>query len=156
MRISDWSSDVCSSDLRSRNDLGYETERPVEVVVWTNEEGSRFAPAMVSSGVFAGKFPLEEVLAIADPEGLTMGGELARIGYAGEAPVGGRPFHAYVEAHIEQGPILEAEEKAIGVVTGAQGQRWYEVTLTGLDSHDGTTPMDRRRERKRPRLIHSN
>src|SRR3546814_19529513 len=100
---------------------------------------------MVSSGVFAGKFPLEEVLAIADPEGLTMGGELARIGYAGEAPVGGRPFHAYVEAHIEQGPILEEEEKAIGVATGAQGKRWYAVTLTGQASPAVSMTNDRPR-----------
>ncbi|MGE0254815.1 MAG: Zn-dependent hydrolase [Alphaproteobacteria bacterium] len=132
--------------VRSLNDLGITTERPVEVVCWTNEEGSRFAPSMVASGVFAGKFALDEALAKTDPDGLTIGGELARIGYAGEAPVGGRRLRAYFEAHIEQGPILEAGGETIGVVTGGQGQRWYEVTLTGVESHAGPTPMDRRRD----------
>ena len=108
--------------VRSLNDLGYETERPVEVAVWTNEEGSRFAPAMVASGVFAGVYSLDYGLSRADPDGTTMGEELARIGYAGEAPVGGHDVHAYFEAHIEQGPILEAEDKTIGVVTDAQGR----------------------------------
>lgn len=132
--------------IRTLNDLDLQTERPIEVAVWTNEEGSRFPPAMVSSGVFAGKFALEDVYATADAEGRTIGEELARIGYDGALPVGGRNFHAYVEAHIEQGPILEADDIPIGVVTGAQGQRWYEITLTGRESHAGTTPMDRRRD----------
>ncbi len=132
--------------VRSLNDLGYETEHPVEVVVWTNEEGSRFAPAMVSSGVFGGVFDLEYGLSRADQDGKTMGEELERIGYAGPEEVGGREVHAYFEAHIEQGPILEAEEKTIGVVTGAQGQRWYEVTLTGQEAHAGPTPMARRKD----------
>ena len=132
--------------VRTLNDLGYETERPLEVVVWTNEEGSRFAPAMVSSGVFAGKFTLADALGQADQVGLTIGGELARIGYAGDEEVGDHPIHAYFETHIEQGPILEAEEKTIGVVTGSQGMRWYEVTLSGVESHAGTTPMDRRHD----------
>ena len=132
--------------VRSLNDLGYETEHPVEVVVWTNEEGSRFAPAMVSSGVFGGVFDLEYGLSRADQDGKTMGEELERIGYAGPEDVGGRDVHAYFEAHIEQGPILEAEDKPIGVVTDAQGQRWYEVTLTGVESHAGPTPMDRRKD----------
>ncbi len=92
--------------IRTLNDLEVTTERPLEVAVWTNEEGSRFAPAMVASGVFAGEFDLDYGLSRADPEGKTMGEELARIGYAGEAPVGGRPVHAFFEAHIEQGPIL--------------------------------------------------
>ncbi|HLS69159.1 MAG TPA: Zn-dependent hydrolase [Kiloniellales bacterium] len=131
--------------IRSLNDLNYDTEHPVEVVVWTNEEGSRFAPAMVSSGVFAGVFDLEYGLSRKDPEGKTIGQELARIGYAGDAEVG-KPVHAFFEAHIEQGPILEAEEKTIGVVTDAQGVRWYEVTVTGQESHAGPTPMDRRRD----------
>jgi N-carbamoyl-L-amino-acid hydrolase len=130
--------------VRTLNDLGYQTERPIEVVVWTNEEGSRFAPAMVASGVFAGKFTLAEALARTDPGGGALGGELARIGYAGFEAVGAHPIHAYFDAHIEQGPILEAEAKTIGVVTGAQGMRWYEVILTGAESHAGTTPMDRR------------
>ncbi len=132
--------------VRTLNDLDYQTERPIDVVVWTNEEGSRFAPAMISSGVFAGEFTLEEALARPDPDGLTLGGELVRIGYAGDEEVGARDIHAYFEAHIEQGPILEAEDKTIGVVTGAQGQRWYEVTLTGVESHAGPTPMDRRKD----------
>ncbi|MGB0571460.1 MAG: Zn-dependent hydrolase [Alphaproteobacteria bacterium] len=132
--------------IRSLNDLDYETEHPIEVVVWTNEEGSRFAPAMVSSGVFGGQFSLEHGLSRADADGLTIGQELKRIGYAGELPVGGRELHAYVEAHIEQGPILEDEEISIGVVTGAQGQRWYEITLTGQESHAGSTPMERRKD----------
>ncbi len=132
--------------VRTLNDLDYQTERPIEVVVWTNEEGSRFAPSMISSGVFAGPFTLDEALARPDPDGLTIGEELVRIGYAGEEEVGARDVHAYFEAHIEQGPILEAEDKTIGVVTGAQGQRWYEVTLTGVESHAGPTPMDRRKD----------
>jgi len=132
--------------IRSLNDLGYETEHPIEVVVWTNEEGSRFAPAMISSGVFGGQHKLEHGLSRADADGLTIGEELERIGYAGDLPVGGRELHAYVEAHIEQGPILEDEDISIGVVTGAQGQRWYEITLTGQESHAGTTPIERRKD----------
>lgn len=132
--------------VRSLNDMGYVTEAPIEVAVWTNEEGSRFAPAMVSSGVFAGAFSLEYGLSRADETGKTMGEELARIGYAGPDPVGGRPVAAYFEAHIEQGPILEAEDKTIGVVTDAQGQRWYEITLTGQEAHAGPTPMHSRRD----------
>ena len=130
--------------IRTLNDHGIETERPVEVVIWTNEEGSRFAPAMVASGVFAGVFTLEYGLARADVDGRTMGEELARIGYAGDAPVG-KPIHAAFELHIEQGPILEHEGKTIGVVTHAQGQRWYEVVFTGQEAHAGPTPMPTRR-----------
>ena len=132
--------------IRTLNDLDTHTERPIDVVVWTNEEGSRFAPSMISSGVFAGEFTLEHGLSRPDPDGLTIGEELVRIGYAGEEEVGTRDIHAYFETHIEQGPILEAEDKTIGVVTGAQGQRWYEVTLTGVESHAGPTPMDRRKD----------
>ncbi|SLN57448.1 Zn-dependent hydrolase [Oceanibacterium hippocampi] len=132
--------------IRSLNDHRIETEAPVEVAVWTNEEGSRFAPAMVASGVFAGAFDLEYGLSRADLDGKTMGEELARIGYAGDREVGGRPIKAFFEAHIEQGPILEAEEKTIGVVTGAQGQRWYEITLTGQEAHAGPTPMKVRKD----------
>ena len=121
--------------VRTLNDLGYETEAPIEIVAWTNEEGSRFSPAMVGSGVFAGVFDLAEGLARPDNlTGVTLGAELERIGFAGPEPVGGRPVAAYFEAHIEQGPILEAAEKPIGVVTGAQGQRWYEVTVTGQEA----------------------
>jgi len=131
--------------LRTLNDGAVETEAPVEVVVWTNEEGSRFAPAMMGSGVFAGLFPIDEILAATDVDGKSFGEELERIGYKGE-PFGKPNVGAYFEAHIEQGPILEAEERTIGVVTGAQGQRWYEITLTGMEAHAGPTPMARRRD----------
>jgi beta-ureidopropionase / N-carbamoyl-L-amino-acid hydrolase len=132
--------------VRTLNDLNIETEAPIEVAVWTNEEGSRFAPAMVASGVFAGVFDLDYGLSRADLDGKTMGEELERIGYAGDKDVGGREVGAYFEAHIEQGPILENEDKTIGVVTGAQGQRWYEVTLTGQEAHAGPTPMHSRKD----------
>jgi len=132
--------------VRSLNDLGLETERPVEVAVWTNEEGCRFAPAMIGSGVFAGVFSLDEAHATADRDGKTMGEELARIGYLGEAEMGGREIAAFFEAHIEQGPILEAEGKTVGVVRGAQGQRWFDVVLTGQEAHAGPTPMAVRRD----------
>jgi N-carbamoyl-L-amino-acid hydrolase len=132
--------------IRTLNDLGYETEHPIEVVVWTNEEGSRFAPAMVSSGVFAGIYDLEYGLSRVDRNGKTMGEELDRIGYSGEEEVGGRDVHAFFEVHIEQGPILEAEDKPIGIVTGGQGQRWYELNIIGVESHAGPTPMDRRKD----------
>ncbi|WP_163577251.1 Zn-dependent hydrolase [Halomonas faecis] len=132
--------------FRTLNERGIETRTPLETVMWTNEEGSRFPPAMVSSGVFAGAFDLEYGLSRADLDGKTMGEELERIGYAGSAEVGGRPFKAFFEAHIEQGPILEDEGKQIGVVTDAQGQRWYEITLTGQESHAGPTPMPSRRD----------
>jgi N-carbamoyl-L-amino-acid hydrolase len=132
--------------VRTLNDHAIETKRAIEIVDWTNEEGSRFAPSMISSGVFGGAFELDYALGRTDVDGKTMAEELARIGYAGEAAVGGRPLAAYLEAHIEQGPILEAEAKTIGVVQGAQAQRWFEVTLTGQDAHAGTTPMNRRRD----------
>jgi N-carbamoyl-L-amino-acid hydrolase len=133
--------------VRTLNDLGYETEAPVEIVAWTNEEGSRFSPAMVGSGVFARVFDLAYGLERPDNvTGVTLGAELQRIGFAGPQPVGGRPVTAYFEAHIEQGPILEAAAKPIGVVTGAQGQRWYEITVIGQEAHAGPTPMPRRRD----------
>lgn len=132
--------------LRTLNDFDVKTEHPVEVAVWTNEEGSRFAPAMVASGVFAGAFDLDYGLSRADADGKTMGEELQRIGYAGTEEVGGREIKAFFEAHIEQGPILEHEEKTIGVVMGAQGQRWYEVTITGQEAHAGPTPMAQRKD----------
>jgi N-carbamoyl-L-amino-acid hydrolase len=131
--------------IRTLNDAAVETDAPVEVVVWTNEEGSRFPPAMMGSGVFAGKFTLEEAYATTDVDGKRVDEELERIGYKGDG-CGDRPIGAYFEAHIEQGPVLEAEEKTIGVVTGAQGQRWYEVTYTGMEAHAGPTPMARRRD----------
>ncbi|WP_250493567.1 Zn-dependent hydrolase [Caballeronia sp. GAWG1-1] len=132
--------------IRTLNDHAIETEHPVEVVIWTNEEGSRFAPAMVASGVFAGVFSLDYGLSRKDVDGKTIGEELERIGYAGDVPCGGRKLHAAFELHIEQGPILEAEDKTIGVVTDAQGQRWYEITLTGQEAHAGPTPMPRRKD----------
>jgi len=132
--------------IRTLNDYNYETDAPVEVSVWTNEEGSRFAPAMVASGVFAGVFTEEYGLSRADLDGRTMGEELDRIGYKGDLAVGGRPFKAFFEAHIEQGPILEAEKKTIGIVQGIQGIRWFECTVTGVESHAGTTPMNRRKD----------
>src|SRR5262249_27116018 len=133
--------------VRTLNDLGYESETPIEIVAWTNEEGSRFSPAMVGSGVFAGVFDLAEGLARPDNfTGVTLGAELERIGFAGPEPVGGRPVAAHFEAPIGQGAKLEAAEKPIGVVTGAQGQRWYEITVTGQEAHAGPTPMPRRRD----------
>ncbi len=132
--------------VRTLNDHRIETASPIEVVVWTNEEGARFAPAMVASGVFAGVIGLDYALGQADANGATIGDELARIGYAGEAACGGRPLTALFEAHIEQGPILENEGQTIGVVTGVQGVRWYDVTITGQDAHAGPTPMEARRD----------
>ena len=132
--------------MRSLRDLNVRTRHPIEVANWTNEEGSRFAPAMVASGVFAGAYALEDAYAIRDRDGKTLGEELQRIGYRGEAPCGGRPIRAMFELHIEQGPILEDEGIDIGVVTHGQGQRWYEVTIRGFESHAGSTPMPRRRD----------
>jgi N-carbamoyl-L-amino-acid hydrolase len=130
--------------LRTLNDAGYETNAPIEVIDWTNEEGSRFAPAMVSSGVFAGVFDKQYAYDRTDREGLRLGDELERIGYKGDVPVGSHKLAAFFELHIEQGPILEAEEKTIGIVTGVQGIGWYEVTVTGRDCHAGSTPMTMR------------
>ncbi len=131
--------------IRTLNDNDIKTKHPIEASIWTNEEGSRFAPAMVASGVFAGVFDLEYGLSRADHDGKTMGEELQRIGYAGEAEVGS-DVHAFFEVHIEQGPILEEANTPVGVVTDGQGQRWYELTLTGVDSHAGPTPMNRRKD----------
>ncbi len=132
--------------LRSLQASGYETNAPIEVVNWTNEEGSRFAPAMLASGAFAGVFEEAAVLATRDRAGITFGEALDAIGYRGDLPLGGRPMSAMFELHIEQGPILEREACTIGVVTGVQGMRWYEVTVTGTESHAGPTPMAMRRD----------
>ncbi len=132
--------------VRSLNDLNIKTKYPIEIANWTNEEGSRFAPAMVSSGVFAGAYTKEFAYSRKDSEGKTLGEELDRIGFKGSAPVGGKKIHAFFELHIEQGPILEAENIDIGVVTHGQGQFWYEITLTGFESHAGSTPMPRRKD----------
>jgi len=132
--------------LRTLHDAGYETEAPIEVAVWTNEEGCRFAPAMVASGVFGGVFDVDYALSRRDPDGVTFGEALRAIGYAGPEPVGGRKIGGFFEAHIEQGPILERERRQIGVVTAAQGKRWYEIHWAGMESHAGTTPMEGRRD----------
>jgi N-carbamoyl-L-amino-acid hydrolase len=132
--------------LRSLNDAGIETNAPLEVINWTNEEGSRFAPAMLASGVFAGVFTPDYAYEREDREGKRFGDELIRIGYKGEEPCGARKLGAFFELHIEQGPILEAEERTIGIVTGVQGMRWYEVTVTGMDCHAGSTPMHLRQD----------
>lgn len=131
--------------IRTLNDHGIETPAPLEVIVWTNEEGARFAPSMIASGVFGGAYDAEFALACADADGRAIGAELERIGYAGDEPCGDHPLGAFFEAHIEQGPILEREEKTIGVVTGVQGLRWYDVDVRGQDAHSGSTPMNGRR-----------
>jgi N-carbamoyl-L-amino-acid hydrolase len=132
--------------VRAMNDGKIETRRPVEVVVWTNEEGSRFQPAMIGSGVFSGAFTLEQGYGQVDAEGIRLGDALDKIGYKGTAKSGPRPVHAYLEAHIEQGPILEAERKTIGVVSGIQGVKWFKAKVTGMNAHAGTTPMEVRRD----------
>ncbi len=132
--------------VRTLNDLGIRTKHPIEVVNWTNEEGSRYAPAMIASGVFAGAYTQDYAYKLEDAEGKELGEELKRIGYVGSEPVGKRPLKAFFEYHIEQGPILEAENFDIGIVTHGQGQRWFDVTLTGFESHAGSTPMPRRRD----------
>jgi len=130
--------------IRRMNDLDLRTRAPIEVVAWTNEEGSRFAPTMMGSGVFAGVYQTDEMLARRDVEGVSVGEALRAIGYQGDASAG--PVGAYFEAHIEQGPILEQTSTTIGAVTGALGQRWFDVVITGQDSHAGPTPMDMRRD----------
>ncbi|SNS55193.1 Zn-dependent hydrolase [Tropicimonas sediminicola] len=127
--------------VRTMNDLGIKTKHPIVVVNWTNEEGARFAPAMLASGVFAGVHTLDYAYDREDLEGMKFGDELKRIGWVGDEEVGARKMHAYYELHIEQGPILEAEGKDIGVVTHCQGLWWLEFTLTGKEAHTGSTPM---------------
>ena len=131
--------------IRTLNDLNIKTKHPIVVVNWTNEEGTRFAPPMVASGVFGGVHTLEWAYAREDAEGKTQGDELKRIGWVGDEEVGARKMHAFFELHIEQGPILEAEGKDIGVVTHGQGLRWIECTVTGKESHTGSTPMPMRK-----------
>ncbi len=131
--------------VRTLNAAGVRTRAPIEVAVWTNEEGSRFVPVMMGSGVFAGAFTLEHALAQRDAQGVSVGEALASIGYAGQlgpAPAVG----SYFEAHIEQGPVLENHARVIGVVTAALGQRWYDVTVQGMEAHAGPTPMELRRD----------
>ncbi|WP_417807899.1 Zn-dependent hydrolase [Thioclava sp.] len=131
--------------VRSMNDLGIKTKHPIVVTNWTNEEGTRFAPAMLASGVFAGLHTQDWAYEREDAEGKKFGDELKRIGWVGDEEVGARKMHAMFELHIEQGPILEAEGKDIGVVTHGQGLSWTQVTITGKDSHTGSTPMPMRK-----------
>ena len=127
--------------IRTIRDMGLKTRRPIVVVNWTNDEGARFAPAMLASSVYAGVHDEAYANSREDAEGKRFGDELDRIGWRGAEDVGGRPMHAMFEYHIEQGPILEAEGKSIGVVTHGQGLWWLQVTLTGRDAHTGSTPM---------------
>src|SRR5437868_1197028 len=130
--------------MRTLNDLGIVTRAPLELAFWTNEEGTRFTPVMMGSGAFAGVFEAEFIRAQRDLDGISVGEALEQIGYRGEQPVGEVPggmFAAYFEAHIEQGPVLEAAGLPIGVVCGALGQQWYDVTVTGMDAHAGPTPL---------------
>ncbi|CAN7208952.1 Zn-dependent hydrolase [Acidovorax sp. LjRoot117] len=132
--------------VRTLNDHGIETEAPIEVAFWTNEEGSRFVPVMMGSGVFAKAFTLEHAYAATDTEGKTVKGELERIGYVGEQEPGDHPIGAYFETHIEQGPVLEDNDKTIGVVSGVLGIRWFDCTVTGMEAHAGPTPMALRKD----------
>src|SRR6185295_1507864 len=131
--------------LRALVEAGYETYAPIEVINWTNEEGSRFAPAMMASGVFGGVFTRDFAAARQDRAGVTFGAALDAIGYRGAEQCGAHPLSAFFELHIEQGPYLEAERRDIGIVTGVQAIRWFEATVTGADAHAGTTPMARRK-----------
>lgn len=131
--------------VRTLNDMDIKTKHPIVVTNWTNEEGTRYAPAMMASGVFAKQFTQEEAYNKVDADGLRFGDELERIGWKGDEEVGARDMHAFFELHIEQGPILEAEGKDIGVVTHGQGLSWTQITLTGKDAHTGSTPMPMRK-----------
>ncbi|MEK6199172.1 MAG: Zn-dependent hydrolase [Psychrobacter sp.] len=130
--------------VRSLNEHNIKTKHPIVVANWTNEEGSRFAPSMIASGVYAGKYDLEYAYNCTDPDGISIKDELIRAGWLGDMPVGKPEIHAYYEYHIEQGPILEAEDKLIGIVTNGQGLAALEVTLTGKAAHTGSTPMTMR------------
>jgi N-carbamoyl-L-amino-acid hydrolase len=132
--------------VRTLNDLNIRTEAPIEVAFWTNEEGSRFVPVMMGSGVFCGAFSLETAYAARDVDGKSVGEELERIGYRGEQTPGEHPIGAYFETHIEQGPVLEDEDKVIGVVPAVMGLSWYDCTVEGMEAHAGPTPMHLRRD----------
>lgn len=132
--------------VRTLNDHHIETEAPIEVAFWTNEEGSRFVPVMMGSGVFCGAFTLETAYAAKDTEGKTVGDELERIGYKGTEVPGQHPIGAYFETHIEQGPVLEDADKVIGVVPGVLGLSWYDCVVTGMEAHAGPTPMGLRKD----------
>jgi N-carbamoyl-L-amino-acid hydrolase len=131
--------------VRTLNDLDVSTKHPIVVVNWTNEEGTRYAPAMLASGVFAGRHDQDWAYDRTDSDGKKFGDELKRIGWVGDEKVGSRKMHAMFELHIEQGPILEAENKDIGVVTHGQGLRWIECKISGKESHTGSTPMRMRK-----------
>ncbi|WP_207239793.1 Zn-dependent hydrolase [Pseudomonas sp. GW456-L15] len=131
--------------VRTLNDLGIQTRKPLEVAVWTNEEGARFTPAMFGSAVFTGVMALDAALAVRDADGISVAQALQRTGYAGSRPLGAA-VDAYFEAHIEQGPILEDNAKSIGVVSGGQAIRWLDVQVEGLAAHAGTTPMPLRKD----------
>ena len=132
--------------VRTLNDHAIETEAPIEVAFWTNEEGSRFVPVMMGSGVFAKAFTLEHAYAATDTEGKSVGEELKRIGYIGDQEPGDHPIGAYFETHIEQGPVLEDNDVTIGVVSGVLGIRWFDCTVTGMEAHAGPTPMALRKD----------
>ena len=132
--------------VRTLNDHGIETEAPIEIAFWTNEEGSRFVPVMMGSGVFAKAFTLEHAYAAKDVDGKSVKEELTRIGYVGEQEPGDHPIGAYFETHIEQGPVLEDNDKTIGVVQGVLGIRWFDCTVTGMEAHAGPTPMALRKD----------
>ena len=132
--------------VRTLNDAGIETETPICIVNWTNEEGSRFAPATMASAAYAGDYTTEDILERRDAAGVSVGEALDSIGYRGDEAVGARRLGAFVELHIEQGPLLEAEHKTIGVVDRGQGIVWYDGKITGFESHAGTTPMPLRRD----------
>ncbi len=132
--------------VRTLNDQGIETDAPIEVALWTNEEGSRFVPVMMGSGVFAKAFTLQTAYDAKDTAGTTVREELERIGYLGTEVPGQHPVAKYFEAHIEQGPVLEDNDKVIGVVEGVLGIRWYDCTVTGMEAHAGPTPMHLRKD----------
>ena len=132
--------------MRSLNDMGIVTEAPLELINWTDEEGSRFGHSLMGSGVWSGVFSLDKAYALTDTEGATVAAALDSIGYRGTEPAAPFPADAYFELHIEQGPILEREGQPIGVVIGAQGMVWYDVVATGQDSHAGTTPPSARKD----------
>lgn len=132
--------------IRTLHEHGIQTRHSIEVAVWTNEEGCRFAPAMLGSGVVSGTYDVAFAYSRQDKDGLSFGDELKRIGFLGDEPAQKRPFAAMFEAHIEQGPILEQDGATIGVVTGIQGAYWFDVTLTGASAHAGPTPMEMRRD----------
>ena len=130
--------------IRSLNDQGVQTNHPIEAVIWTNEEGARFSPAMIGSGVWSGAFSLDYGHARMDKDGKTIQEELRRIDYEGDTPCKPHPIKGFIELHIEQGPILENEALQIGILTGVQGMNWYDLTIEGQPVHAGPTPMENR------------